>query len=642
MIGAASVVSIVAVMAGYFRYLQLESDNQRAAALAGGIQTRNSYVSRAVASDFKQSLLILLANLATIDTYFDKLGSTEAIKSIFENARANTIAALRATLARSPYFVGHYSAVGFDPKDKKVALLQNRDNMLLVAPLATSEFQNNVETPQRYFLPDDWQSNEEFGVPVVGFLDGLGVAVYMQETLYYWEQPGPAKKINLPYVRAWRNGAWPIAEFSGGNLIIKKATPRKAGEPGAGINWELVRYDGEMLKRSGDYEPMPIELPLIAFGDPPPIFSDVKPLQYYAAVSEGREKIRCMANTVDKDCYSFHLGAMVTYDKIGVELDKIALKYGQVGQAASRPKFIGVAPFRAPLERRPILVTFISGTNTVAVRGENENIWIDDLSSTASPTPPDSQAARSGPVTIGAFPEGADRIAGLKYAPGLGPWMTKPLAVDRRGNHWIAAWIAENGLWAAESTDANPDRADPILGGTLLTGEPGGFIVRVTNDGKEILLMETAGFGNPIAVRLFNLSQPWIDRIMDSEDPLGVEKNTKLACEIVRMEGPAELDPSELKVFSLRTEFGSPCKNIPGKLGGSVNDIVDGLIKQWRQMRSASEPISAVVGFPPNNCIPEKDVGYRISADKMYFSVRLNELHWPIIDSGGYNLIRSW
>jgi hypothetical protein len=48
---------------------------------------------------------------------------------------------------------------------------------------------------------------------------------------------------------------------------------------------------------------------------------------------------------------------------------------------------------------------------------------------------------------------------------------------------------------------------------------------------------------------------------------------------------------------------------------------------QWKRVRSGVEPVFSVVNFPPNKCLPENTVGYRIAPESMSFTLRLNEMY---------------
>jgi hypothetical protein len=156
---------------------------------------------------------------------------------------------------------------------------------------------------------------------------------------------------------------------------------------------------------------------------------------------------------------------------------------------------------------------------------------------------------------------GLTEVLDYKYAPFIQVWMTRALAVARREKHWIAAWLAENGLWVAESDDLSVNEMRPSLGGTLLTGDAGGVVIKLTGDGEQLLLLQTAGFGNPISVRLFDLRRSWIDELKKTGGSITIDRVRQIACNIVSKAGDSHLDEFELKMFGLENRFSKPCGN---------------------------------------------------------------------------------
>jgi hypothetical protein len=77
------------------------------------VDLRNSIVARPVAFNLKESFFVPLANIATIQESEDT-DMGRANKTILDESRRNTIAALDNVLARSPYFVGQYSSAGLN------------------------------------------------------------------------------------------------------------------------------------------------------------------------------------------------------------------------------------------------------------------------------------------------------------------------------------------------------------------------------------------------------------------------------------------------------------------------------------------------------------------------------------------------
>jgi hypothetical protein len=65
---------------------------------------------------------------------------------------------------------------------------------------------------------------------------------------------------------------------------------------------------------------------------------------------------------------------------------------------------------------------------------------------------------------------------------------------------------------------------------------------------------------------------------------------------------------------------------------GPVSDL-------WTQIRSGHLPLPIVTAIPPERCRPKQTSGYQIRRDKMYFTIRVNEMHlaenrqwWSVYD----------
>ena len=537
---------------------QLASDETAAREIAGSSRLRDSYAARPLASDFRQSLLVLLANLES-----NEAGAKTAPRNaeIYDKSRLYTLASLRNLLVRVPWIVGRYAAVGLDPRGKQLALLRRRSSDVLVIPIASAEAKKHSYMAEPLTLPPGWEREQEFGAPAVGFLDGMGVAVYNQGSLFLWDGKGLAEKIDLrPALGDLATG---FPEFTGGRLIIRK--PPKAGFTSGGpLKWDLVRLDAELLRKirsnpSESIGPARVDLPPQSAGSSIPSLSDAHD-EYFAMVSEDHVPITCSVSTTSNRCDLPRLSTPVR-DREG-SFQTASLIYGELGQPPSPPLAIGLSPFRGFQEVRPFTFAFVAGVNTVAVKGDGANVWLHDLAATR-----DGDGSIIPKFVLGSFPDKVAELQALQLSAAAGSWLAAPFAVSHAGGHWSAAWIAESGLWAAASTEPDPAHAKPVSDGTLRTGEPGGISLKYTDDGAELLLVQQPRWGGPYVVRLWDLRPEWSDWIRNQAAGPDEAELMRLSCAILRSEKgrtgassrPMELDPYELNVFQINEAFKAPC-----------------------------------------------------------------------------------
>jgi hypothetical protein len=70
-----------------------------------------------------------------------------------------------------------------------------------------------------------------------------------------------------------------------------------------------------------------------------------------------------------------------------------------------------------------------------------------------------------------------------------------------------------------------------------------------------------------------------------------------------------------------------------------MSGIFEPVSDLWNQIRSGHMPLPIVATIPPERCQPEQTSGYQIHRDKMYFTIRVNEMHlaknrqwWSVYD----------
>jgi hypothetical protein len=56
-------------------------------------------------------------------------------------------------------------------------------------------------------------------------------------------------------------------------------------------------------------------------------------------------------------------------------------------------------------------------------------------------------------------------------------------------------------------------------------------------------------------------------------------------------------------------------------------DLLQTVWDQWERMRAGSKPVAETIQIPAERCLPEGVAGYLIHEEKMYFTVRMNEMH---------------
>jgi hypothetical protein len=208
-IAAAAVAVVMLVLAAWayksaIARTQLEID--AADKLRAFSELRANVASDAEASDFGQSLLLLLINIrlnesAITDATRD---GNNAARKISSEALHASVSALRDALIRAPWFVGVSWGVAFDPTQKKLGLLRLQPNNQLpdrragddnyeLSVFSLSEVEtinHSIELanskPEIYPMPDGWAPGQEqsFSDLSVGFLSSLGPAVYRTGKLW--------------------------------------------------------------------------------------------------------------------------------------------------------------------------------------------------------------------------------------------------------------------------------------------------------------------------------------------------------------------------------------------------------------------------------------------------------------------------
>ena len=225
------------------------------------------------------------------------------------------------------------------------------------------------------------------------------------------------------------------------------------------------------------------------------------------------------------------------------------------------------------------------------------------------------------------------------------PFQYPPLAVVRMGQHWRAAGLGTKGVWVVESTDDAPGNASLILGGQLPGGDEGGAKLQFTADGEHLMLVQQRQFGRPVTVRLWDLRKVWRDWL-DPPDHASSAGNVAadmatmqaVACRIVRDEPQGGAIDSTLgDLFQIAPAFREPCPDAKG--AAAMKSLFEPAVRTWQGWRSGSTPLPEIAAIPPERCEPAGSAGTVIRRDRMYFTVRLNEMYlaenrqwWAVYD----------
>src|SRR5438445_6787284 len=70
-----------------------------------------------------------------------------------------------------------------------------------------------------------------------------------------------------------------------------------------------------------------------------------------------------------------------------------------------------------------------------------------------------------------------------------------------------------------------------------------------------------------------------------------------------------------------------------------MSGVFDTVLRIWTEVRAGHEPLPTVATISPDHCRPANSAGYSIPRDRMYFTIRINEMHlaenrqwWSVYD----------
>jgi hypothetical protein len=250
------------------------------------------------------------------------------------------------------------------------------------------------------------------------------------------------------------------------------------------------------------------------------------------------------------------LGANLPVDPSRADLGKLVELDARVGlPEQGQPARIAVgqvSPERGIPERLHYSIASVANAEAMLFKFDGPDFYVYDLINSRPSSrlgyleiPPQHVAVTSD------LPPDAWRLQ-----PARIPWVYPPFAAAKIGQHWRAAWLAGNGVWAVESSERDPGTATPIQDAPLM-GEPDGANLQFTRDGQ-FLVLQRAQLQLPVSVRIWDLRPSWRAWV---QDPNTTEQELrKVACRIVRMDGTGgAFDETEIELFQIDLVHREPC-----------------------------------------------------------------------------------
>jgi len=388
--------------------------------------------------------------------------------------------------------------------------------------------------------------------PAVGFVSGLGPVALVNDHVYFWDELGVRQECNIPPILppSFTSGAWIRTEFIAGRLqllVTERQVPLTELQ-GPTSSLRALRLDAADLRGCLSDIASKDPLRIVRAGSQPmPAFSDAEGLpQRYGYLEEtSAPEPKELAANLPVDPSRIDLGKPVELDAVigSAEQQDSPIRIA-VGQ---------VAPGRGIPERLHYTMAFAANAQAAVFKFDGPDFYVYDLTNGRSSNrlgyldiPPRRIVVASD------LPNNAWRLQ-----PARIPWVYPPLAAAKFGQHWRAAWLAPNGVWAMESSDLDPGTARPIFGiDAPLIGEPDG-ILQFTRDG-EFLMLQRVQFPSQIFVRIWDLRSSWREWI---KDPRTTEQQLRAAaCRVVRMEeGDGAFDEMASKLFQIDAAHREPC-----------------------------------------------------------------------------------
>jgi hypothetical protein len=512
------------------------------------IDVRNEHAINAFEGNFRRSLLLTLANLdataAPDDLY-------ERFTGGVEQKHRKMLGELRKVLFRAPSFAGHYQAAGFDPAGSRVALLRQGEGELRILNLRLGD--SEQAEPETYDLPAPALQSSMLR-PAVGFVRGLGPAALVNDHVYFWDDQRVRHECEifpiLPSI--FRFGTWIRAEFIAGRLQLSVAERQVLSieRQGRTSSLRVLRLDAADLRDclSSIASRDPLRIPERVGSPPVPAFSDADglPQRYDYLEETSGPAPNELAPNLPPDPSRIGPGKLVELDAVIGSADQqdapIRIAVGQV------------APERWIPERVHFTLAFAANAEATVFKFDGPDFYVYDLANRRSSNRRDYVAIPAQHVVVASdLPREAWRLQ-----PSRIPSVYPPFAAAKVGQHWRAAWLAPNGVWAVESSDRDPGTAELVFGVEApLIGEPDGAKLQFTRDG-EFLVLQRVHFPSQVFMRIWDLRPSWRTWV---EDPNTTEQDLRAAaCRIVRMEeGDGAFDEMASKLFQIDAAHREPC-----------------------------------------------------------------------------------
>jgi hypothetical protein len=526
------------------------------AAHDANIRLRTNFAEHEPGGRPERSLMVLLANLAETRQHYD-LADRLHRSSVHEES----LAAMRRTLLRVPWFSGRFAAAGTNSNGTELALLDTGNNkvQLLILPdgavdehpwdhLRTLHIAQPTHDPAQ---PVERSSKVWMAFPsVVGFVSGLGATVVRDGQAYFWVGETVMSRQLAPRLPSFIDRGQTRFEIVGGAIQATRRNQREAG-PLA----QTVRLDRTALEPGEPIAPPPpVEYQATSM-QAAPLFDNTTSIGRFARYDE--------SNGQSEDPTSLPHDPTDNWSDAPGRSEPGALVVSvQTTNGSEVVHFPAIEVIRRQHDQtKPRLtVAFATGDETaVAFKSSGRSFYLRDWSS--APEKFGLPADRPRQVTVAGDTVGSDEDNRL--LPAQWPFINPLFAVARTDRGWRAAWMVRNGIQAVETEpDFDGDilhdgRAHLILSGVLISNPTGGRLT-FSRGGRFLVLEENVPDRRAVDVKVWDLGTPWQNLI--KAETTDEAKLTQIACRAINESGSLRTD--QLKLFDIAAEYSEPCKGV--------------------------------------------------------------------------------
>ncbi|MGF6696951.1 hypothetical protein OKW38_001563 [Paraburkholderia sp. MM5496-R1] len=523
-----ALVSVLAIVLAAAALFALQTAGRGAELLAAKqtlIDGRNRLAVYAPKANFRQSLVLLLANLEATrhrDNFYERVWGWSKVSP------EQTVLALRNTLIRSPVMSGTAVSVGIDPHSGQVAVLSDDMQTFSIFALPKDSTYQHMDPVLTRKLPPPPTSKQNVLTSAAGFIDGLGPVAIVSGVAYYWNPDGTLvtrdlMKKMMPEVI--RGAVFPHFEFLEGKLLVS------AGNFSVSETFEVNTVYVGADDLAGE-KPLGVTRLISGlsrtFG---PVFSLASSLPAtYAYLYDGGERPSSDSDDLVSRKFERLVYGAGALPRAGLDLS-VSRASGE-----SAMKTLSISRFTAlsnPSQRQPVGLAFVSNQDSLVFKvGDPSKLYYIDvpamlegrLTSYSIPSidfhPPTNLFAVKPP-------DDDD----LRPVSGGLTWMGPPLAAVRLGNALRVAWTAPRGVWIGETTPSHPKDmiALPEFTGPLMSGSPGGTRLLFSNDGNMLILLQQRDFRSPLTFRLWDLRNERVRLIETAQ----TDRLKALACDLL-------------------------------------------------------------------------------------------------------------